>query len=396
MAKLMVINAEEGTEVPFLRGMLTRSLQDIGLEFDEAYDLASDVKDTLADRTTIETGELRQCVSARLREIHSEYLANRYASQIDATYQIMILNNEGQLVPFSGEAHSKSLELCGIGNEDARNLSRILSRHLVARNRREINTSYLGRLTYRMLLREVGKKAAQRYLVWNDFSRSGVPLLLLIGGAPGSGKSTIATALAGQLDIFRAQSTDMLREVMRMMTPERLLPVLHRSSFDAWQALPNVDGPSDQEDMVVAGYRSQNELLMVSCEAVVQRAVRERVSMVLEGVHIDPAAVRRLMVADDMVVVPVMLGILKQGMLRKRIRGRGGSAPQRRSERYLKNFDAIWHLQSYLLSEADKEQISIVANDDRDSTVAEILGIIADTLSARRNPTLKQVFPAAS
>ena len=91
-----------------------------------------------------------------------------------------------------------------------------------------------------------------------------------------------------------------------------------------------------------------------------------------------------------------MLGIFKQGMLRKRIRGRGGSAPQRRSERYLKNFDAIWRLQSYLLSEADKEQIAIVANDDRDSTVAEILGIIADTLSARLNPTLKQVFPAAS
>ena len=185
MAKLMVINAEEGTEVPFLRGMLTRSLQDIGLEFDEAYDLASDVKDSLADRTTIETGELRQCVSTLLREIHSEYLANRYASQIDATYQIMIRSPEGPLVPFSGEAHSKSLELCGIGNEDARNLSRILSRHLVARNRREINTSYLGRLTYRMLLREVGKKAAQRYLVWNDFSKSGMPLLLLIGGAPG-------------------------------------------------------------------------------------------------------------------------------------------------------------------------------------------------------------------
>jgi 2-phosphoglycerate kinase len=396
MAKLMVINSKEGTQVPFLRGMLTRSLQDIGLEFDEAYDLASDVKDSLSDRTTIETGELRQGVSARLREIHSDYLANRYESQIDATHQVMIRNDDGHLVPFSGEAHSKSLELCGISNEDARNLSRILGRHLVARNRREINTSYLGRLTYRMLLREVGKKAAQRYLVWNDFSKSGIPLLLLIGGAPGSGKSTIATALAGQLDIFRAQSTDMLREVMRMMTPERLLPVLHRSSFDAWQALPNADGQGDQEDIVVAGFRSQTELLMVSCEAVVQRAVRERVSMVLEGVHIDPAAVRRLMGDGDIIVVPVMLGIFKQGMLRKRIRGRGGKAPQRRSERYLKNFDAIWHLQSYLLSEADKEQISIVANEDRDSTVAEILGIIADTLSARLNPTLKQVFPAAS
>lgn len=393
MAKLLVINSEEGTEVPFLRGMLTRSLQDIGLEFDEAYDLASDVKDALSEKTTIETGELKKCVSARLRQIHSDYLANRYESQIDATHQVMIRNDEGQLVPFYGEAHSKSLELCGISNEDARNLSRILGRHLVARNRREINTSYLGRLTYRVLLREVGKKAAQRYLVWSEFSRSGMPLLLLIGGAPGSGKSTIATALASQLDIFRTQSTDMLREVMRMMTPERLLPVLHRSSFEAWRALP--DAESSSEDKVALGYRSQTELLMVSCEAVVQRAVRERVSMVLEGVHIDPAAVKRLMGDGDIVVVPVMLGILKQGVLRKRIRGRGGKVPQRRAERYLENFDAIWQLQAYLLSEADKEHVSIVANESRDSTVAEILSIIADTLSDRLNPTLKKVFPAA-
>jgi len=395
MAKLLVINSEDGTEVPFLRGMLTRSLQDIGLEFDEAYDLASDVKDALSGRTTVETGELTKCVSARLREIHSDYLANRYESRIDATHQVMIRGDEGQLVPFSGEAHSKSLELCGISNEDARNLSRILGRHLVARNRREINASYLGRLTYRVLLREVGKKAAQRYLVWSEFSKSGTPLLLLIGGAPGSGKSTISTALASQLDIFRTQSTDMLREVMRMMTPERLLPVLHRSSFDAWQALPDADGTGRQEDSVVTGYRSQTELLMVSCEAVVQRAVRERVSMVLECVHIDPGLVRRLMSDEDIVVVPVMLGILKQGALRKRIQGRGGKAPHRRSERYLENFDAIWHLQSYLLAEADKEQIAIIANENKDSTVAEILSTIADTLSVKLKPTLKQVFPAA-
>lgn len=395
MAKLIVVNTKEGTRVPFLRGMLTRSLQDIGLEFDEAYDLASDVRDSLSDRDSIDTKELRECVSSRLREIHSDYLANRYESAIDATHQVMIRNDEGQLQPFSGESHAKSMELCGIGHDDARNLSRILGRHLVARNRREINTSYLGRLTYRMLLREVGEKAAQRYLVWSEFNRSGMPLLLLIGGAPGSGKSTIATALASQLDIFRAQSTDMLREVMRMLMPERLLPVLHRSSFEAWRALPDADESSEQQDRVVAGYRSQSELLTVACEAVVQRAVRERVSMVLEGVHIDSSVVRRLEADGDVVVVPIMLGILKQGKLRKRIRGRGGKVPQRRSERYLQNFDAIWQLQSFLLSEADKEQIPIVANEERDSTVSEILSIIADTLAAKMNPTVKEVFPAA-
>jgi 2-phosphoglycerate kinase len=398
MAKLLVINSEEDTKVPFLRGILTRSLQDVGLDFEEAYDLASDVRDSLSDQSRISTSDLRKRVAARLREVHGDYLANRYESGVDSLEQVMINGEGGQLTPFSEEFMGKSLELSGIAPEEARSLSRMLGRHLVARNRREISSSYLGRLTYRMLIREVDKPAAYSYLVWRDFRRSGTPLLLLIGGAPGSGKSTIATALASQLDIFRTQSTDMLREIMRMMMPERLLPILHRSSFDAWRALPTGDSdlPGDHDDLISRGYRSQSELLTVSCEAVVQRAVRERVSMVLEGVHIDATMVNRLRDSGDIIVVPVVLAVLKQDQLRKRIRGRGGTVPHRRAERYLKNFDAIWQLQSYLLSEADREKMPIVANEDRGSTVAEIIRIIGEHLARRLEPTLKQVFPPAS
>jgi 2-phosphoglycerate kinase len=108
------------------------------------------------------------------------------------------------------------------------------------------------------------------------------------------------------------------------------------------------------------------------------------------------ATVMKRLHGDDVIVVPVMLAVIKQDLLHKRIRGRGGLVPHRRAERYLNNFDAIWQLQSYLLSEADKEQIAIVVNEDKDSTVNEILRIIADTLSAQLKPTLKRVFPAGN
>ncbi len=395
MAKLLVIDSQDGTKVPFLRGILTRSLQDIGLDFDEAYDLASDVRDALSGQVRIETRELRRLVTARLRDIHGAYLADRYEARIEVAAPVMLRSDEGVLLPYSGDVHSSSLELCGVAPKDAWNLSRMLGRHLASRKREVVDISYLGRLTYRMLARKVDKKTALRYLVWQAFERSGIPLLLLIGGSPGSGKSTIATGLASRLDIFRTQSTDMLREVMRMLMPERLLPVLHRSSFDAWRALPNIGGRCDQDDPIANGYLSQTELLTVSCEAVVQRAVRERVSMVLEGVHIDPTVVNRLRGSGEIIVVPVMLAVLKQDLLRKRIRGRGGTVPHRRAERYLKNFDAIWQLQSYLLSEADKEQIPIVVNENKENTVAEILLIIGDELSAKLRPTVEQVFPTS-
>lgn len=393
MAKLLVIDSNEETKVPFLRGILTRSLQDIGLDFEEAYDLASEVRDALSDVSEVQTWKLRDLVAERLRRYHKDDIAERYESRTEGAGTVTVRGEEGHLAPYSIEDHSKSLELCGMAPEDARYLSRLIGRHLLARQREEISKSYLGRLTYRMLAREIDRGTAQRYLVWRQFKRSGTPLLLLIGGTAGTGKSTLATELASRLDIFRTQSTDMLREVMRMMMPERLLPILHQSSFDAWRALPDAAGAADFEDQISNGYRGQTGLLAVACEAVVQRAVRERVSMVLEGVHIDATTVKRLRDSDDIVVVPIMLAILKQEVLRKRIRGRSSSAMQRRAQRYLKSFDAIWQLQSYLLSEADREGIPIVVNDDRESTIAEILRIIGDHLSVRLEPTLKRVFP---
>jgi 2-phosphoglycerate kinase len=80
-------------------------------------------------------------------------------------------------------------------------------------------------------------------------------------------------------------------------------------------------------------------------------------------------------------------------LLRKRIQGRGGAIPHRRAERYLKNFDSIWHLQAYLLAEADKAKIPIVINEDRDETLSEILRLVVDKVSAVLKPSLDSVFP---
>jgi len=391
MAKLYVIESDEGSKVPFLRGILTRSLQDVGLGFEEAYEYASQVRETLEDESQIPSWELRRLVLEHLREGGKDDIAERYATGASGNKTIEIVGDDGTSEPFSADLHSKSLELCGIEVEHARYLSRVLSVHLAKRRRHRMDKAYLVRLTYRLLARETDDKTAQRYLVWRHFKRSGTPLLLLIGGTAGSGKSTLATELASRLDVFRTQSTDMLREIMRAMLPERLLPVLHRSSFEAWRALPETNGPIDFESTIAQGYRGQTDLVGVLCEAVVQRAVRESVSMVLEGVHIDAKTVELLRENQDIIVVPVMLAILKEDVWRKRIHGRGRAANQRRSQRYLKSFESIWQLQSHLLSEADKESISIVVNDEREGAISEILRIIGDTLSSELAPDPKKL-----
>jgi 2-phosphoglycerate kinase len=218
-------------------------------------------------------------------------------------------------------------------------------------------------------------------------------LILLIGGTTGCGKSTIATEVAHRLGVVRTQSTDMLREVMRMMIPERLLPILHVSAFDAWKSLPaKLSHQEDIESLIADGYRSQMELLSVPCEAVIQRALRERVSLILEGVHVHPSLLARIDHGGDAVIVPVVLATLKQNRLRKRLHGRGEETPERGGKRYLSNFDRIWTLQSFLLSEADVSGVPIIANDDKEKTTVQVMQTIINTMMENFSATPEEVF----
>jgi len=395
MAKILVEDREENTRVPFLRGILIRSLQDTGLTFDASYELATEVRNNLADTQLISTDELRKKVLDLLKDRMGQDVVTRYEKQ-RKTFAIMVEQRDEQITPFSRLEYQHDLETIGLSSEEAMDVVATIYKHLVDRRIEKLTSRHLGELTYRYLRQssELGPAVAQRWLVWRDFINSGRPLIFLIGGTAGCGKSTVATMLANRLDIVRSQSTDMLREVMRIMMPKQLMPVLHTSSFTAWQALPG--NPEDMKEvsdtLLVSGYRSQADLLTVAIEAVIQRALRERVSLILEGVHIHPAFVEKLEKNDDAVVMPIMLGLLKRKQLQRRIRGRGADVPQRRADRYLKHFDEIWRLQSYLLSEADNANIPIVVNSDKDKVFREIMRITIEALAKDFDSTPQAVF----
>ena len=101
-----------------------------------------------------------------------------------------------------------------------------------------IDTDELCRFIYENLKEHGSQKQADRFLSWRRFQDSGCPLILLLGGVTGSGKSTIATELSYRLDIARTQSTDMIREIIRSYITLEVAPTLQYSSFQAWQGLP--------------------------------------------------------------------------------------------------------------------------------------------------------------
>jgi len=382
MAKIYVTDEAGGNAVPFLRGILTRSLSDAGLMFDQAYKVASAIRERLDDAGSITNEELRELVRGYLSEHFPPAVVESYIAVSSPVGSVTVRNAEGEDQSFSRIEHLRCLAACGLSEEQARKASTMILDALAAQQRWQVTSAELRELTYYCLNTHFGERAAERYRVWMEFNQSGRPLILLIGGSSGSGKSSVATELAHRLGIVRTQSTDMLREVMRMMIPERLLPVLHRSSFEAWKALPvNAEDEADPDVLLAAGYLRQMELLMVPCEAVIGRAIRERVSLILEGVHVHPGMLERLEDLSDAVVVHIMLGVLKPEDLRQRLWGRGREAPERGTKSDRDSFERIWRLQAFLLSEADRTGTPILINEDTEQATDLVLRTVVDILA---------------
>jgi len=372
--KTIVINEIDNTRVPFLRGILTRSLLEAGLKFEEAFELATVVRDELSETQEISSDELRQRVSLLLRDLGDEETQDHYRIPAVVLARIQVASLSGTVSAFSRGRHARYLQSSGMKAERAEQITALIHDQLLASGVSSITTCQLGYLTYLCLQQEASKKAAKRYLVWSEFQRSARPLLLLICGTVGSGKSTIATEVAHLLEIVRIQSTDMLREVMRMMMPKKLLPVLHSSSFNAWKTLPIQDMQDrEKEQLVAEGYRSQVDLLAVPCEAVLQRAVEESVPIILEGVHAHPDLMNLAPNDTDAIMVHVTLAVLKSRELKSRLRGRGVEVPQRRAKRYLNRFESIWALQTFLLTEADRCEVPIITNSDKEKAIVQII-----------------------
>jgi 2-phosphoglycerate kinase len=381
MAKITVIKEPEGDRSPFLRGILVQSLVNAGLVFDEAYALAQIIRNELSEREEITTEELKGRVAVLLEEHHGHDKRRAYESA-PGNEPAIVIHTPARSAPFSVGVMAHSLETCAIAPEMAVRGARMVYASLRKTGHREIDHKALRRVIFRCLSEHCSRDVAERYLSWRRFENSGIPMIILVGGVTGCGKSTVSAELAYRLDISRHQSTDMMREIIRSYLSPQMLPTLGYSSYEAWRGLPGADGKTrpDIENPVVTGFLSQFAAMRLAIEATIERSIAERQHLILEGVHVVPTEMNLEALKEKAVIIPIKLATMKKGLLQKQLKRRGDEKSGRRAELRAESLDDIWELQSWLLDEADKAGTRIIENwiiEDTVRTALEhIIGIL--------------------
>jgi len=143
-------------------------------------------------------------------------------------------------LPFSKGLLARAVIASGVPAEKAYELALTAEADLAAAGSRASSLERLQELAVGMWGEEEGAQVIRRLRLFGRLDDLDLPVVLLIGGATGTGKSTVATEIAYRLGITRVTSTDFVRQTMRAFFSKDFMPAIHYSSFEA--------GTSQDED----------------------------------------------------------------------------------------------------------------------------------------------------
>ncbi len=357
---------------PFMRGIMIHSLMARGVAFEDAYGAANEVRKRIAGRSVVSKAE----IAGALREILGED-PFREDRRLPLPTDIAVTGQGERGLPFSKGRLSQSLLAAALDPNDAFDVAREIERELVQRGIHEIHRRELRKLAFETLSRQMGEQTAQRYLVWRKYQDPERPVIILLGGTAGAGKTSLALEVAHRLGIGRMLSTDSIRQIMRLMLSPELVPAIHSSSYDAHRLLP---GSAGDEDPVIEGFRAQAATVCVGVRASMDRAVAENASLVLDGVSLVPGVLDLESYQELADVIFLVVATLDEESFRNRFATRAAGQHRRATHRYLENLGSILKIQEYFLESADRYGVPIVDNASFDRAVLLIIRHVTEAL----------------
>jgi 2-phosphoglycerate kinase len=276
----------------------------------------------------------------------------------------------GDGLPYSKGLMTRTLIATGVSATKAYELARAIDRDLEASGREAAGLERVEELALELLGRDAGCEAMRRLRRHLALQELELPIVVLIGGATGSGKSRVATEVAYRLGVTRVTSTDVIRQTMRAFFSEEFMPAIHYSSFEAGDAIAG-----DWPDRLVGGFVEQTRNVLVGVRAALDRALHEGLSMVLEGVHLVPGMLPTTL--ERTVVVQCVLAVEDEEAHARHFWIRDtASEGVRPLAKYLERFADIRRIQTFLVERAREVGVPVIHNADADQAVGAVLELV--------------------
>lgn len=282
-------------------------------------------------------------------------------------------------LPYSKGLMATSIMASGLPPVRAHHVAEVIETRLHAAGAESISSAELRELAAGVLEDEVGSRYAANYRTWQRAQDRTVPLIVMLGGATGVGKSTIATTVASRLGIVRIVSSDAIREVMRGIFTREMMPSLHASSFDVASHLR--EPPSGDTDPVIAGFRSQVRAVSVGITQLIRRTVHEGIDLLIEGAHVLPGYVQ-LPSKSEAIVSSMIVTVDDEQIHRSHFAARSqDTRSQRQNRNYLDYFSEIRLIQDYVRSLAVEHGVPVVPSYSLDATVSRVMELVVASLT---------------
>lgn len=226
-------------------------------------------------------------------------------------------------------------------------------------------------------------KVSERKTLWKTYlnrlaaDELDLPLVLLLAGGAGTGKSTLALELAYRLGLRNVIGTDMLRETLRAVYPAEQAPVLHLPTYRCWEPLSE----SYDEAALIAGFQQQCRQVQPAVQAILRRVLNDGEGIVIEGINLLPSL---LMAENDPWpdnVILALLAIPTVVELQRRFELRSLSTHLKKPPaRYAPRFAHIRAVHDYLVAEAQQHQVPIIDNQTFNQSIDQALDLVFASL----------------
>jgi 2-phosphoglycerate kinase len=258
-------------------------------------------------------------------------------------------------LPYSRGLMARALMAVGVAPDRAYALARRVGDDVARRGSDVVELDRLEALAVEQLGETEGGEAVRQLRRYQELRELDLPVVILVGGATGTGKSTVATEIAYRLGITRVTSTDFIRQTMRAFFTPEAMPAIHHSSFEG--------------EPLIETFVEQSEVVLVGVRASIERALHEGWSIVLEGVHLVPG------------LLPTDLGDALTGSCILHIDDETAHAQHfftrdRPVAKYLDRFAEIRRVQEYLVEQAERTRTPVIENENAELATRAVAELV--------------------